>query len=277
MYQQELCRISGLKNISYENERQHKSLFLTLKEYLRLCAEPIVYKPFIILLIIFIFEQASCAYAILFYAVTFFKTIGGQYQHSIDAYVALVSLGTIRFIMAIISALISKKNGRRPLMFTSALGMCATSILAGIFTSGGSHVIQSSDNSTYSNLTNSTNNLKSLTSDSNLINDNMTLYCVLGYVAFSSLGYLVIPWALIGELLPTKVKGKLGGLMVSLAYVLMFVIVKIFPFMLDVITLDVLFYTMGALNAGGFVFMYLFLPETLGKTFSDIEKYFIRK
>ncbi|XP_074040592.1 facilitated trehalose transporter Tret1 [Leptinotarsa decemlineata] len=257
VFEHEFQRISSTKKHTTEN----KSVFRRIKSDLNMCMEPIVYKPLIILLIIFIFQQLSGAYAIVFYAVDLFREIGGRFRNSLNEYVALAVLGTIRFVMSIISALISKKVGRRPLMFISALGMSVTSLVAGLYM-----CLTLVPKDVYEEM--------NITKD--LSHKNVTLYCILGYVCFSSLGYFVIPWTLIGELLPVKARGKLGGLIVSLAYVMMFVMLKIFPFLLDIISLDYLFYIMSVINLFGFAFLYIFLPETLGKTFSDIEKFFTR-
>lgn len=37
-------------------------------------------------------------------------------------------------------------------------------------------------------------------------NDYVLLLCVLGYVMFAAMGFMVIPWILIGEILPTQVR-----------------------------------------------------------------------
>lgn len=196
---------------------------------------------------------------IIFYAIDLFRKIGGHFEHGIDEFVALVMLGSIRFIMAVISAVISKRVGRRSLFFISGIGMCFTSLVAGVYMY--LTVIPADE-------------LAKLNIEKNTKDDNIALYCVLGYVCFSSLGYLVIPWTLIGELLPVKVRGVLGGSLVSIAYILMFLTVKVFPFILDLIKIQCLFCIMSLINLIGVIYIFFFLPETLGKTFKEIEKYF---
>lgn len=209
---------------------------------------------------IFVIQQLSLGYVIIFYAVNLFREIGGHFEKGLNEFISLVLLGSIRFIMAIISAIISKKVGRRPLFFISGLGQCLTSLVAGVYMY--LTVIPPDELAKLSIQKDKT--------------DNIVLYCVLGYVCFSSLGYFVIPWTLIGELLPVKVRGVLGGLMISIAYVFMFFTVKMFPFLLDLIKIQCVFYVMALVNLCGVIFIFFFLPETLGKTFKDIENYFKR-
>lgn len=74
----------------------------------------------------------------------------------------------------------------------------------------------------------------------------------------------------------TQVKGKMGGLTVTIAYVLMFGAVKLFPYLLSLYSMEVMFYLFAASSLAFCVFVYNFLPETYGKSLIDIQNYFVK-
>ncbi|XP_066250586.1 facilitated trehalose transporter Tret1-like [Euwallacea similis] len=246
-----------------------QSQFLGLKDQLSF-KNPIVRTPMIILLILFVFQQLSSAYVILFYAVDIFRKIGGSFMYIglIDEFSALILLGSIRFFMAIILAIISNKMGRRVLMFCSAVGMIATSFALGMYMhlTRSTHVDSINYNTTHQNF-----------DATNESNGTIAVVLVLCYICFSSCGWLIIPWTLIGELLPVKVRGVLGGVMVSIAYILMSIIVKKAPFVMQAVPLEFIFLGLSVVNVCGLIFIYFFLPETLGKSFNDIANHFSKR
>lgn len=61
-------------------------------------------KPLLILILIFIFQQLSGAYVIIFYAVSLFQKIGGRFEEFLNEYEALLLLGIIRFVMSIVAS-----------------------------------------------------------------------------------------------------------------------------------------------------------------------------
>jgi hypothetical protein len=62
--------------------------------------------------------------------------------------------------------------------------------------------------------------------------------------------------------------------MVGTAYILMFGVVKSFPFALDVTGAEGIFFFFSFMSLAGVAFVYIFLPETMGKTLQEIEDYF---
>lgn len=61
------------------------------------------------------------------------------------------------------------------------------------------------------------------------------------------------------------------------AYVMMFAVVKIFPYALDFFEAKGMFLVLAATSFSGVIFIYFFVPETLGKTLDQIKKQFIQK
>lgn len=75
------------------------------KYWLRLFSASRIYKPFILLIALFLFQQISGPYVIIFYAIDLFVKIGGQFGDHINEYGAMLMLGVLRFIMSILCAL----------------------------------------------------------------------------------------------------------------------------------------------------------------------------
>lgn len=167
--------------------------------------------------------------------------------------------------MSIVAAIASRRFGRRPLNILSGLGMCITTLIVGIYL----HINPVEYTGGFINSENRTEVV--ITTET----EHWTcVLCVLLYVCFCSLGVLVIPWTLIGELLPIKIRGIGGGFMVGIAYILMFGVVKTFPFALDITGAEGIFFFFSFMSLVGVAFVYIFLPETLGKTLQEIEDYF---
>lgn len=204
-----------------------------------------------ILAIVFTLQQLTGAYILIVYAVNLFREVGSSY--AINEYTSLIWLGVIRFVMSIVSAIISKTFGRRPLLILSAAGMVLSSFTGGCYM--------------YARFGRNLQNVREG-------NEIVPLICLLLYVCFGSFGFLVIPWTLIGELLPTKIKGKVGGSLIAFAYIIMSVIIKLFPYILEYFGMAFLYIYMSAINLLSIIYIHIYLPETLGKSFSEIENVF---
>lgn len=173
------------------NERVSKSLWAY-------SVQPNVYRPFIVLVFLFFFQQITGIYAIIFYAVNLCMTIDTNHG-SFDEYTAMLFINITRFVFIIINVMYvvhgmdggkkniplnvlstyscSKHYGRRSLLQLSGLGMSLAALLAALC----------------------------LRFDGNKV---LILTFVLGYVAFGSLGIITIPWSLAFELLPTEVSAS---------------------------------------------------------------------
>lgn len=55
--------------------------------------------------------------------------------------------------------------------------------------------------------------------------------CIFVFTIASTLGFLVVPWVMIGELYPQRVRGIIGGLTTCSAHMFVFIVVKTYPFL----------------------------------------------
>jgi hypothetical protein len=60
---------------------------------------PSTLKPVTILFFIFLFQQLSGGYVVIFYAIQIFQIVGGNFEEDFDEYDTLVFMGLIRCVL----------------------------------------------------------------------------------------------------------------------------------------------------------------------------------
>lgn len=209
---------------------------------------PSARRPLVILLLLFLFQQLSGTYVIVFYAVDVLRGLAGKSSKDESTEtVALIALGCIRLVASVIAAFLSRHVGRKILCAASGIGMFVSALVSGLLDKGIDSSVPTWIVSTF----------------------------VLLHVCTAALGVLVIPWTLIGELLPAEARGLGGGLSVCIAYAFMFAAIKGFPLAQEAIggTRPLFLFFAGA-SLAGVVFIILCIPETHGHSLQEIEYHF---
>ncbi|XP_034951565.1 facilitated trehalose transporter Tret1-2 homolog [Chelonus insularis] len=206
-------------------------------------------KPFFIMLAYFFFQQFSGIFVVVFYAVDITAEAGIK----MDAYLGAILIGITRLAGSILVACASKKWGRRIPSIASGIGMtlCMGILSIYLFLVNRGHFI----------------------GDRGLI----PAICVLVYIFMSTIGFLTLPFAMVGEIFPVKVKDILSGISTCAAYIFSFITVKSYPDMLNSMGKHGVFLFYALASLAGTIFVIFCLPETKGKTLHEIDELFSKK
>ncbi|XP_011065880.1 PREDICTED: facilitated trehalose transporter Tret1-like isoform X1 [Acromyrmex echinatior] len=206
---------------------------------LRALHKPNVWKPFVILFIFFVLQQLSGIYIILFYAVNVLKDIG----INMNEYTASVGMSVIRLFASILGAGLANNFGRKILVFFSSFGMAIAAMGVALYFRF---------------------ELPSW----------MPLLCIGIHVGMSMIGFLTLPWVMTSELYPLRCRGSLGGFTTSIAQILSFAIIKTYPDLKAIVSLEFTMWIFGVVSVLGAIFALTILPETRGRSLDDIEMKF---
>lgn len=213
--------------------------------------KPQVLKPVTIVNVFNLIQIVSGTYLVIFYAVNLISETDNE-AGSIDKFLVAVLTAVFRLIFIIIVCFLLLWVGRRPLALFSGLGSSAAALGVGTFLYYRHPASEPSD--TW-----------------------IVTGCILAYVATNTLGFFVLPGIAIGELLPVKVRGSFGGYIFAIFNLSLFFVAKVFPSMLQVMGSHGVFWMFGLSSLCGTLFVYLFFPETKGKSLEQIEDYFAEK
>jgi len=211
---------------------------------------PEAYKPLLIMNAFFFFQQFSGVFVLIFYAVTIAKEAGVNF----DSYMAAVMIGVSRLIMTVVISFASRRYGRRVLCNVS--GVCMTLSVSGLTL------------------------YLTLTHDHILTEATYGWWPIMALMMFilsSTVGFLTLPWAMIGEVFPVKIRGLASGVTTCMAYVFSFVVLKMYPEMKHMWGNHGLFTFYSIISVTGTICMYVCLPETRDRTLQEIEEHFRSK
>ncbi|PSN30507.1 Facilitated trehalose transporter Tret1 [Blattella germanica] len=217
-------------------------------------SKPQVFKPFIIVSVFYLVQVISGTYLVIFYAVEVITQAGGREGLGIDRFFAAVLTAADRLFFTFIMCFLLLRVGRRPLALVSGFLQAFASIALATFL--------------YLK-----NGIK-ITDYEFPLCKYCIIVCMLLYVATNTCGYFSMPGIAMGELLPAKVRGSIGGYILACTYIGFFVTTKIFPWLCSVLAMHGVFAVFGIVGLVGTFFMYLFLPESSGKSLAEIENYF---
>ncbi|PNF24024.1 hypothetical protein B7P43_G08618 [Cryptotermes secundus] len=215
-----------------------------------------VWKPLVILNCYFFFMQFSGVPVLIAYSVNIMMSEGV----SLEPYLATVLLGIVKLFFEIVAGFVQNRCGRRPLSIGSGLGMAICMVGLGL----------------YHELT--------VESDMRQRLAWIPLLVIFLYVVSAAIGFFLIPWAMLGEMYPAKVKGLACGITTFLGNLFGFASIKMFPTFVVLMggtatnvnlkCTEGVFYLYGGITFVAVLFIYLFLPETFRKTLQEISDSF---
>ncbi|XP_018407344.1 PREDICTED: facilitated trehalose transporter Tret1-2 homolog isoform X2 [Cyphomyrmex costatus] len=205
--------------------------------------------PFGIMVGFFFFQQFAGIFVVIYNAVIIMDKSGVQ----VDPFFGAILIGIARFIASLLTAGVSRKFGRRIPSVISGIGMT-------IFMGGLSLYLFLIEKGT-------------VMADNGVV----PVICMVMYIFTSTLGFLAIPFAMVGEIFPSKVKDILSGMTVALGYVFSAITIKMYPNMEKLMNMYGVFLFFATISLIGVIFILLFLPETKGKTLREIEDMFSTK
>lgn len=188
------------------------------------------------------FQQFSGINAVIFYTNNIFQSAGSD----IPPAIATIIVGVVQTLATYVSSLLIERAGRRILLLQSCIIMGICLIILGVY-----FKIQE------------TTNLSAI--------GWLPLVCLVLFIISFSMGFGPIPWMMMAELFSVELRGTASGLTVIINWFLVFIVTLCFPLMKDAIGIYSCFWFFACVMVLCIFFVFFLIPETKGKTMSQIQ------
>jgi MFS transporter, SP family, xylose:H+ symportor len=157
-----------------------------------------------------------------------------------DIFLNIVITGAINLIFTVFAMLIVDRVGRRPMMMFGCLGIGLSHLFSGIAYRAGWH-------------------------------GSAVLVLTLSAIACYALTLAPVTWVLISEIFPNRVRSQAVSVAVGALWVASFALTYTFPLINRAFGSSGTFWGYGTICMLGAVFIFIFVPETKGRTLEEIE------
>lgn len=207
--------------------------------------EPGVYKPLLLGVFLMVFQQMTGINDIMFYAESIFEQANFK-----RADLGSVLVGVVQVFFTAVAAVVMDRAGRKLLLMISGVSMAISTAAFGVYF----FLLEQPQPQTQLAW--------------------LALLSMGVFISGFALGWGPIPWLLMSEILPVKVRGFAGALCVLTNWSMAFLVTKTFQDMMIALTSAGTFWLFSFMCVLNLVFTTFCVPETKGKTLEQIEAIF---
>uniref|UniRef100_A0A2S2P2S7 Facilitated trehalose transporter Tret1 n=1 Tax=Schizaphis graminum TaxID=13262 RepID=A0A2S2P2S7_SCHGA len=201
---------------------------------------PSVWKPTLITVLFFVCQQCSGIYVMLFYSVDVLRDCRVQW----DGVTVTAFLSLSRVAGSLVYSMLHHVP-RKTLVMASGIGMGLSLTTAIVYM----HMFNDMASPPYG---------------------EVLIVAFIGYVFFALLAMLPLPWTLCGEVFPMAVKGVLCGIVQTIGYEILFIIIKVYPAFVSTYGVQCVWSIFTVFSFICVLFGAFILPETKGKSLDEI-------
>jgi len=190
-----------------------------------------------------LFSQFSGINAVMYFGPSILKDVGFDMGGAMGG---AILIGIVNFLFTGIAIWKVDASGRRPLLILGVSGCLVSLIAAAVMFAGSS------------------------------IPNAFKLVPLLAYCACFSFSYGPVCWVIIGEIFPTRYRGRAVSIATAAIWLGAFIVSQSFPRMLTAVGAAGCFAVYAALTAVALVFIWFCIKETKGATLEEIEEWWGR-
>lgn len=159
-----------------------------------------------------------------------------------------IIVGAAQAVATWVASLVVDKLGRRPMLMMSIAVMALCTFTLGLYFYLKDQVHQNVSDIAW-----------------------LPLLSLSSYVIVFSLGFGPIPWMLLAEIFPSRIKGTASSLVCLFNWACVFVITKLFPVFKASFGAGITFWNFTVCCCVGILFVWVLVPETKGKSLLEVQ------